>query len=538
MEPYAPYPLNLLRDWLHRRRWWIRLVLAIVLVPYLAHFAYTRWTTTPPRPQARWGQNPDWESGLHRPPPSVDRTADLVAAIKTLPKLLPVPVPTTAPAGHQWVDYRSWQLWKTDSARFRLMARSPTLAPGAAVDIDFLSALSGPWEPGRRLQVGAIVSYLEQPETRDALGRIDALSAEPFCVTSTSGLGTWPVGDLGRVINLMTTRVRYHAVQRNDFPAAARDARHLLELIANYEDDGTSHRVGCASRYRSRLLNTLMNVGRESALTIGETRGFIQWLEDHPYDARLAWLLDLEGELLAFDYLLDSLYTDDGTGNGWLALYRPDRQRRLRPTEGRILRCLNLLSPVFDDRRSADIIASRHFEEAAKASKLSYVPQRRRFSHLPLVPARPTVLPDVFWNVRYRGFAGTLTGQAEHGAAIASLALSTYKTEHGEYPETLAALVPRYMSKLPIDPFVDKPLGYRLDDRDGYILYSVGEDAEDNGGVLRDEQGEIVLPRVHQGHDLFFPSPHDLSGSARYMVRFPQDWILIPLDRTDGPKQE
>ena len=48
MEPYAPYPLNLVRDWLHRRRWWIRLVIALVLVPYFGHFVYTRWTTMPP----------------------------------------------------------------------------------------------------------------------------------------------------------------------------------------------------------------------------------------------------------------------------------------------------------------------------------------------------------------------------------------------------------------------------------------------------------------------------------------------------------
>src|SRR5512134_525597 len=47
MTPYAPYPLNLLRDWLHRRRWWVRLVMALVLVPWFGYFAHTRMTTPP-----------------------------------------------------------------------------------------------------------------------------------------------------------------------------------------------------------------------------------------------------------------------------------------------------------------------------------------------------------------------------------------------------------------------------------------------------------------------------------------------------------
>ena len=65
-------------------------------------------------------------------------------------------------------------------------------------------------------------------------------------------------------------------------------------------------------------------------------------------------------------------------------------------------------------------------------------------------------------------------------AAIRTLlALKTYKMEHGDLPPSLEALVPTYLDEVPRDPFDGKSLRYS---REKNILYSVGEDLEDNGG--------------------------------------------------------
>jgi len=65
-------------------------------------------------------------------------------------------------------------------------------------------------------------------------------------------------------------------------------------------------------------------------------------------------------------------------------------------------------------------------------------------------------------------------------AAIkAIVALKHYQSREGELPEELAALVPDYLSELPIDPFNGRPLMYSKSD--GW-LYSVGDNFIDNGG--------------------------------------------------------
>ena len=74
---------------------------------------------------------------------------------------------------------------------------------------------------------------------------------------------------------------------------------------------------------------------------------------------------------------------------------------------------------------------------------------------------------------------------AKHKANIevckTGLVLKIYKTENGAYPETLSSL-----SEVPVDPFSGKELIYKKSG-DGFILYSLGPDMKDDGGVSREE---------------------------------------------------
>jgi hypothetical protein len=66
----------------------------------------------------------------------------------------------------------------------------------------------------------------------------------------------------------------------------------------------------------------------------------------------------------------------------------------------------------------------------------------------------------------------------------AKLALQAYKGEHRAYPPRLSDLVPRYLSRVPEDPFSDhQPLKYRPTG-DKYLLFSIGTDVKDDGGEL------------------------------------------------------
>ncbi len=64
------------------------------------------------------------------------------------------------------------------------------------------------------------------------------------------------------------------------------------------------------------------------------------------------------------------------------------------------------------------------------------------------------------------------------------LAAQAHRRDHGEFPENLAQLVPRFLPSVPLDPFdpAAGPLRYRRDDALKAVVWSVGDDGIDGGG--------------------------------------------------------
>ena len=73
---------------------------------------------------------------------------------------------------------------------------------------------------------------------------------------------------------------------------------------------------------------------------------------------------------------------------------------------------------------------------------------------------------------------------AQIDCAIVALGIERYRLAKGALPKVLDDLVPRYIDKVPIDPFDGKRLRYKLTEP-GYIVYSIGEDGTDEGGLER-----------------------------------------------------
>ena len=69
-----------------------------------------------------------------------------------------------------------------------------------------------------------------------------------------------------------------------------------------------------------------------------------------------------------------------------------------------------------------------------------------------------------------------------------ALALNLHREEHGKYPRALEQLAGVVDWPIPQDIFSGEPFGYRRDG-DGYVLWSVGPDLHDDGGVSADEAG-------------------------------------------------
>jgi len=68
--------------------------------------------------------------------------------------------------------------------------------------------------------------------------------------------------------------------------------------------------------------------------------------------------------------------------------------------------------------------------------------------------------------------------------AMVACALERYRLAQGEYPVDLNALVPRFAAALPHDIINGQPLKYRRTDEGRFILYSVGWNEKDDGGVV------------------------------------------------------
>ncbi len=82
-----------------------------------------------------------------------------------------------------------------------------------------------------------------------------------------------------------------------------------------------------------------------------------------------------------------------------------------------------------------------------------------------------------------------------------ALAVERYRLARGKLPEALGQLVPDYLAAVPEDPFDGTPLRYRRTER-GFVVYSVGEDGNDDGG-------KAVAPTVQgkpaaRGYDITF----------------------------------
>ncbi len=73
-----------------------------------------------------------------------------------------------------------------------------------------------------------------------------------------------------------------------------------------------------------------------------------------------------------------------------------------------------------------------------------------------------------------------------------AVALAAYQRRHGRYPDSLDALTPHFIDAVPRDFATGDPLYYERRDN-GYLLYSVGGDGEDDGGVDDLSDGDYVV---------------------------------------------
>lgn len=121
--------------------------------------------------------------------------------------------------------------------------------------------------------------------------------------------------------------------------------------------------------------------------------------------------------------------------------------------------------------------ATAHVTEVAGSSQLNKL--RYVFTNM-LLPA-----VNATFEASARG-----TGASQCGDV--SLAIEQFHRKRGEIPGSLQELVPDFLGSVPVDPMDGQPLRYIIND-DGYVLYSVGRNRVDDGGVMGDDRLDEVF---------------------------------------------
>ncbi len=92
----------------------------------------------------------------------------------------------------------------------------------------------------------------------------------------------------------------------------------------------------------------------------------------------------------------------------------------------------------------------------------------------------------------------TAHSQTEINQALIACGLERFRLVHGEYPENLDALIPQFLDTIPHDIIGGGPLHYHRASHGTFVLYSVGWNRRDDGGMrgqpLPGADGDWVWP--------------------------------------------
>ncbi len=255
--------------------------------------------------------------------------------------------------------------------------------------------------------------------------------------------------------------------------------------------------------------------------------------------AQIDWRRGFQGERTCFYDSMQRVYTDNGNGDGRLALQVSKDQNLFQLIESVTsggaanasmfsnagiafftLPAANLaiagrkeMTAEYDritDRALARLGApywswkdQPSLDQEVKAITDGPISRFHYFFVMLLTPSYDTFLSHV------------VASDGNRDGVFIGLALELYHREHSKWPASLDELSPKYLPTLPADPITGKPLHYKVVN-DRPIVYSVGVDGDDDGGRLaKNKDGESHPEYAEPNH-------------------FGKDHVAVRASETDG----
>lgn len=221
--------------------------------------------------------------------------------------------------------------------------------------------------------------------------------------------------------------------------------------------------------------------------------------------------LDLTWEKYSLYDSVQRIFTDEGNGNGHI----PRAE-----IKGQDFDMLRLLSPGVSDEQIKKWKDSDRKDTTTMIDELfgfyadvfPQTPRRLQMQGISLTDKTVQLaVENILWpyicdmDLIYQSYHRINTA---NDALLTTIAILRYQHISGKFLENLEMLVSDgLMERVPMDPYSDRPLIYKADGS-GFVLYSVGADFQDDGGMHKDDWGK------NGGDYVFWPMQTELTRLA------------------------
>jgi len=237
----------------------------------------------------------------------------------------------------------------------------------------------------------------------------------------------------------------------------------------------------------ARLQNAFMTIGRDAM----------------PPDGGLTRLsMDISLERAMFYDIVQRTYSDDGNGDGHMTVEGVKMMSTVSSlaASDSVLTAAAIPAVLFSASRR-DLVSKYddymdRFEAYAaqwpweRDATANFDAEVERLTASPVSRSRYALISILLPALNR---AATTIDQANtrRDATIAAIALHRWRLEHGSFPSTLEPLVPDALPRLPLDMVDGQPLRYVLA-AEGPVLYSLGADKDDDGGVRGADERKVM----------------------------------------------
>lgn len=229
--------------------------------------------------------------------------------------------------------------------------------------------------------------------------------------------------------------------------------------------------------------------------------------------------LAFEGERQCSLDVIQRVYSDDGEGDGRLLVAELDdlndpwvgRMPRLSSLRGRAVpRILNVTGLLFASRAATTQRLDKFWEQMIRQSRMSRTQRLADPFHpeafVESLGSRHPIVSSLIPSAEKALTSRDVNRSVLRGTTLV-LAVELYRADTGRVPQSLEQLVPGYLDAVPVDQLTGEPFIYRPTAEDDYLLYSVGLDGTDDGGIARQDNPGAALGPRGAGLDFILRSP-------------------------------